>query len=688
MAEDAGNTGSTQNRPGSSQGALNTKRTNTACIKCRERKVRCSGTCPCTNCSRRSAECIFEPDEKKVLVSERFLNELKRRAEANDLSSLKSPTKRQHELITSLGRGDGHGAVTHHLIEPQDVGAGPSGQEILPNIENPLASTPSRFLTDFQGRRRFLGPSSTWAYSRHVMSMIGKHLGQHQSPEVPLNTDGAAFTLEFPSRTHPGMTITMQDLPSRDYAIYLLNTVKFHVCQTYHLFDEPSFMQAFSNLYSEGPQPLNPKNRLWYVQYFIIMAFGKALLMRGSSRANPYGSEYLSRAMELLPDVNGLYEDPIISVEICCGLSLYLQSVDHRNSAYVYLGLALRIALTQGFHRDLVSESDGPGDTTRYQSAWWTLYILDRKFSSTMGAPSSINDNDVTVSLPSTQKSMQTSSALEMHVKLARLVAEVLNTIYSIDGRLHSSFLKNVQVILRQLAALAVELNASETSLDSPDPISRVSATVNLCYHQCIVLATRPLLMCLLRDKLEQRNDGNKESRGMAGPIKAFLKTSCESASKSLGILSALQSQDLLETFLPFDLETAFSAGFVLALISAIQSPREILDDASPLQTASSIIKCLISHGNVPARFRLEELERLQEMLMLVTLQTGSSFESHDLSAARPDPADVAAHTLSPNQMLAIAELIEYYPTLGDAGPGVIDNAWLWESGDPSAPPY
>lgn len=60
----------------------------------------------------------------------------------------------------------------------------------------------------------------------------------------------------------------------------------------------------------------------------------------------------------------------------------------------------------------------------------------------------------------------------------------VLLAIYSIDGRLDSSFLKNVQVILRQLAALAVELNASETKLDSPDPISRVSATVNLCYHQ------------------------------------------------------------------------------------------------------------------------------------------------------------------------------------------------------------
>lgn len=170
------------------------------------------------------------------------------------------------------------------------------------------------------------------------MSMIGDYMTHYDSPEVPLNPDGAAFSLDFPSTKNLGSTIIMQDLPSYDYAIYLTNTVKFHISQAYHLFNEQRFMQGLSSLYDQGPQPLDAKNRLWYVQYFIIIAFGKALLARDlSAKSTPSGGEYFSRAMELFPDVYGLYQEPILSIEICCGMALYLQSVDHRNSAYVYV---------------------------------------------------------------------------------------------------------------------------------------------------------------------------------------------------------------------------------------------------------------------------------------------------------------------------------------------------------------
>ncbi|VUC35894.1 unnamed protein product, partial [Clonostachys rosea] len=50
------------------------RKINTACLQCRERKVRCSGSCPCTNCVRRSAECVFEQEERKVLVSEKHVH--------------------------------------------------------------------------------------------------------------------------------------------------------------------------------------------------------------------------------------------------------------------------------------------------------------------------------------------------------------------------------------------------------------------------------------------------------------------------------------------------------------------------------------------------------------------------------------------------------------------------------------
>lgn len=168
------------------------------------------------------------------------------------------------------------------------------------------------------------------------MAMIREHLRQHDSPEMPLNPDGHALNLGWPSVGDIG-PLSMERLPSLDYALYLTNTVKFHLGQMYHLFDERTFMQDLHQFYSQGPrrEPL-PERRCWYIHYLLVMAFGKALLS-GCVGEQPVGSEFASRAIKLLPDSFGLYQDPILSIEILSCLALYLQSIDHRNSAYLYV---------------------------------------------------------------------------------------------------------------------------------------------------------------------------------------------------------------------------------------------------------------------------------------------------------------------------------------------------------------
>lgn len=47
------------------------KRTTNACKQCRARKVKCSGTFPCTKCQFRHQECVFEED-RKITVSEEY----------------------------------------------------------------------------------------------------------------------------------------------------------------------------------------------------------------------------------------------------------------------------------------------------------------------------------------------------------------------------------------------------------------------------------------------------------------------------------------------------------------------------------------------------------------------------------------------------------------------------------------
>lgn len=220
-------------------------------------------------------------------------------------------------------------------------------------VRNPLESGRSRFLTDSMGRRRecpnspplldltfspgWLGPSSTWAYSRRVLSLIQEYLGQHESPDIPLNVDAQAIKLDWPSSREviPQPTV---DIPSLDYALYLTNTVKFHLGQTFHIFDEENFMRGLHEFYRKGPtQGLTTDTRIWHIQFLLVMAFGKALLVPGEPGKSPPGGALVSRALELLPDNQGLYQDPVLSMEILCCLALYLQSVDHRNSAFTYV---------------------------------------------------------------------------------------------------------------------------------------------------------------------------------------------------------------------------------------------------------------------------------------------------------------------------------------------------------------
>ncbi|KAM0279868.1 hypothetical protein ACHAO9_011494 [Fusarium lateritium] len=506
------------------------------------------------------------------------------------------------------------------------------------------------------------------------MGMIRQYVDQEASPEVPLNHDGAAFNLELPSMKQSDVAISMESLPSLDYALYLTNTVKFHIVQTYHLFDEEHFMKSLMSLYNDGPPPLSAENRMRYVQYFLVMALGKGLLTRGMSKAGLPGGDYFMRAMELFPNANDLYQDPILSIEVCCGIALYLQAVDHRNSAYLYLGMALRIALSQGLHRDIVSGVLDDPEVTRYRNTWWTLYILDRKLSSLMGAPCSIHDSDISVPIPRDQTASRKSSALDMHIKLSRLKAKVLDTVYGIDGRLDASFPKNTLSILTELAPLAAELNSSDFKLDNQTPVSRVSATLNLCYHQCIVLATRPLLMCLLRDKLEMGRTGNDSHCEIVEPIKALLRTCYDSANKSLRILTKLQSQDLLELFLPFDLDHAFSAGFILALISAIQPFPDVIGD-SYFETITHLLDALIAGGNLPACFRRQELERLHDMLHLIDQHDNApQFEGQENN----NIPVLEEHGISPNQLLNVASMLDGHAylnvDLGDV------SSWLWET--------
>ena len=54
--------------------------------------------------------------------------------------------------------------------------------------------------------------------------------------------------------------------------------------------------------------------------------------------------------------------------------------------------------------------------------------MLDRQMSSLMGVPLAVRDEDVSAPLPTFPNQSQKSIGLELHVKLSRVIANILNS--------------------------------------------------------------------------------------------------------------------------------------------------------------------------------------------------------------------------------------------------------------------
>lgn len=64
----------------------------------------------------------------------------------------------------------------------------------------------------------------------------------------------------------------------------------------------------------------------------------------------------------------------------------------------------------------------------RCLNAFWTVYILDRQMSSLMGVPLALKDSEISSQLPTFPAAPQKSMALQLHVRLSKTIAQILNS--------------------------------------------------------------------------------------------------------------------------------------------------------------------------------------------------------------------------------------------------------------------
>ncbi|KAG7129298.1 Proline utilization trans-activator like protein [Verticillium longisporum] len=677
-----------------------TKKVLQACERCRLMKVKCSGTEPCARCTRTKKVCQFAPEAKRVSVSESLA-----RLDAMDTGTYYGSLD---SYLRDLQMGHLTLTITYHLnaMHPQAIAPQAARQQTLyhqhpqhnddqrPEHEdednhtrasspthpvnhnfwqNPLVDNDYTF-AKVEGRYWYMGPSSTWALCRRVLALIGKRIPEGTSAPDPWHLDGKALRLRW-RPVALDETPDVSNLPPLDYALFLFNTVKFYLGLVFYIIDEPTFLRNLHEFY-ENPVVKASACRSWFAQYLFVLAYGKAFIVNQSSPEGPAGYQYAVRAMGMLPDLSGLDSDQISGIQALALAAVYLQSVDMRLAAFQHIGQALRICIIEGMHRHMPEDVVGEAYSQQCNVVFWVVYQLDREFSALIGAPSSIRDEDITVRSPSEMFSSIDMLNMGLQVRLSRLMARILTTVYGAGKQFDGSLVRNTKSILRDLAQLSKDLNHHLNThfQGTISKTSRIALRLILSYHYCVVLTTRPLVMCALHMHIEQKDTPNSQAIALAPPVASLMQSCVDSAQTVLHTLRVIGDEDLLEAFLPFQLEDAFSSAFILYLIRAITPA--LIQDNNWTENIRSALDKMISKGSIVAPLRKLELSQL-EMVTAVLSPTGNvggcakepmaaAVEHDEQEAAQThDEADEAGWDmfmadcmigLSPREMLDLAE--------------------------------
>ncbi|KAJ5623567.1 hypothetical protein N7490_012172 [Penicillium lividum] len=395
-------------------------------------------------------------------------------------------------------------------------------------------------------------------------------------------------------------------IPSMEESRHLLDQFLYYLGVSQHFFDSRLFSDQMGLLFQNSVTQEKKKQTMWYTEYLLVMAMAKLMDVEEPTSQAP-GSGLFSQALKRLPPLHNLGGQGVIAVEILTLIATYLQWCDRKHDAYLYIGLALRLAIALGCNLPEHEQSCLPSQAAHRVRMWWTVYMLDRRLSSGLGLAAGADERQLKAGYPRHVVGLLSPVAITINVRIARITDEIMSSLYGNSSITQLELVRKVQTILQELNDIGQSFPPSLT-LDFNRPLGKVTRTgssLSLMLFQAIILCTRPIL--LRRVRLEVQRQQEPLPPGQAPEILARLCDTCHEASiRSLTILYRLQQQRIIPRYGFFDLDATFSAAFVLVMAGVIDNSQDQPPQA--LDQAFHILQFLSRAGNSAAEQRFQDI--------------------------------------------------------------------------------
>ncbi|KAL6704439.1 hypothetical protein ACN47E_008183 [Coniothyrium glycines] len=576
------------------------KRVIRACNACNVRRVRCSGEQPCQRCSKSLRECEYSAPESDRNALKIDNERLRTRCAALEKAFMIAAPDDAARMMSQLDHG-----------MPVTNSSSLTFLPMLSMLNGREIVGAGRLLRDGDGHTRFLGETSGASFLDALKDFMYGLIPYSFDRE---SDDGSRFVMNqgryqtFDSRPLPDPDVDPLWLPTRTDMTLMLAELR-HMVQDgngdfpsggiYYWGDLDSLPASMASSVSLSTMTTDDtfRNLAFYHVCFALAATNRQPSFEYPERST---EAFFNRARRLLGNPLDSVLFTLDDVGVLALMGFYLIEMNRRDAAYMYVSVAIHIAIIHGAFNSQCSEAK--------KRIYWTLYILDRWLSILMGRPPTIADEIMRIPLPCDVESMPPSAGLRAHVELAGVTGYIVCETFKIAPR-QSNAGYTTQSIDKALALLEEWRDQLPPSLAlMPDPCTPDPAcySLHMAQLQLVILTTRPVLLATTKHAIAARcvhGQWSVEQHPHAG----YIRICADAALQNLVLAQRLKlKRKLLQAGLHF----VFNAAVILLLHRIIRSNRG--SHTSPLDGhADSPMSPMADQQNMPEiQFAIDAFEQ------------------------------------------------------------------------------
>ncbi|PYI07721.1 C6 transcription factor [Aspergillus sclerotiicarbonarius CBS 121057] len=448
-----------------------------ACNECKRRKIKCNGQSPCQRCGRQRIECVYDNPPRVEGGSEN----------GESMDRLLGQMTAMQEQITALT------SAVHALTQNNvSVSAGMSSRS-----EGGFRRRPSAKEKDKNKEVVFQGPTtSAFSLDLAKSSLQSRGIVENVDPDAAEDGDLTRPPSPVPSR-HPGDPLWTI---GKAEALRLCRVYEEEMGIMYPVLDLQVLLQQVEWLYGGEAWPrVRGTDGLDGDDVHILrLVFACALT------AEAAGSSAL--AMGLFESVREVADNcvwgaaEIKNIIFLTLVAIFYFQIDEESLAWRTIGIVERMCLEKGLHRreTLNHPSIAKAGKDRVLRLFWSIYILDIRWSFGTGMPFSLEDTDIDPWLPEPEEK---TPYLRVMIRYSRIAAKVWKFISAFNNtneikKEEMNYLDwQVQRWTADIpAVLRLDSPIVELEGQAPRSLRRLRALLYLRANQLRMLIHRPVL--------------------------------------------------------------------------------------------------------------------------------------------------------------------------------------------------